>query len=138
MTSTRKDKSNKARRSDLVHRQKRRNKLETDHRGDDRSYSLEGLRLGQLLSQLQALQAVQGLQQIKPRGKHEKGKYEFSTNPAEQSSHRQWLMFKADWLEALLEDTLDELEALDAFDADAKANQDDPGKEDAGPSVGDS
>lgn len=65
-----------------------------------------------LLNQLQALQAVQGLQELKPKGRGKKYRFDIPEDPKERASKRRWLTFKADWLEAILEDTLDELEAL--------------------------
>ena len=79
--------------------------------------SLEGLRLGALLRQLEALQAVQGLQELKPVPGGPPRRLSISDDPAERARHRQWLRFKADWLEALLESTLKELEQMEAFEA---------------------
>jgi hypothetical protein len=89
--------------------------------------SLEGLRLGALLRQLEALQALQGLQELKP-GAATPRRLKISDDPAERARHRQWLRFKADWLEALLESTLEELEALEAYETPAE-----PKPEGAGP-----
>jgi hypothetical protein len=65
---------------------------------------------------MQALQAVQGLQELKPKGKGTKYRFDIPEDPKERASKRRWLMFKADWLEALLEDALDELEAIDRYE----------------------
>lgn len=77
---------------------------------------MEGLRLGTLLNQLQALQAIQGLQELVPKGKGKKRRFTFSEDQEERARQRQWLTFKADWLEALLEDTVDELEVLNQYE----------------------
>lgn len=95
--------------------QKKRKGLEEKKRTDKTGYSLENLRLITLLNQMQALQAVQGLQELKPKDKGKKHRFDIPEDPQERASKRRWLMFKADWLEALLEDTIDELEALDNY-----------------------
>ena len=84
-------------------------------------YSLEGLRLSGLLQQLQALQAVQGLVELRPKGKGTKNRFEIPEDPKERAAQRQWLQFKADWLEALLEDAIEELTALEKAEASSKA-----------------
>jgi hypothetical protein len=99
--------------------------------GDRRSYSLEGLRLVNLLRQVQSLQAVQGLAELRPREKGTKYRFEFPEDGRERSAQRQWLLFKADWLESLLEDTLDELLAMDEFESRRKRG-DNPGDPGAG------
>ena len=124
MGTPKKHKSLDEQRANLLQMQQKRNKLQTDKRGDSRNYSLEGLRLGSLLSQLQALQAVQGLQELRPKGQTKEARYDFSEDPKERASQRQWLMFKADWLEALLEDTLGTLEALDAYENESQPERD--------------
>jgi hypothetical protein len=87
---------------------------------DERRHSLEGLRLGALLRQLEALQALQGLQELKPK-RPDEAPAPIPADPAERARHRQWLRFKADWLEALLESTLRELEALESAEGAADA-----------------
>ncbi|MEK6675824.1 MAG: hypothetical protein AABZ47_09240 [Planctomycetota bacterium] len=111
------------RRSVLTNLQRTRAKKEADRRDDGRNYSMEGLRLGSLLAQLQAVQAVQGLSELKPKGRNKKNRFTFSDDAKERVSQRQWLLFKADWLEALLEDTLAELEALDLFEKQLESNK---------------
>lgn len=96
--------------------QKKRKGLEEKKRNDKTGYSLENLRLITLLNQMQALQAVQGFQELKPRDKGKKHRFDIPEDLKERASKRRWLMFKADWLEALLEDTIDELEALDNYE----------------------
>ncbi len=90
--------------------------MEDEKRADDKGYTMEGLRLGTLLRQLQALQAIQGLQEIVPKGDRKKQRFTFSENPEERARQRQWLQFKADWLEALLNNTISELEALNKYE----------------------
>jgi len=109
-------------RSDLLQLQKKRYAIEAKKRKDGRGYSLEGLRLGSLLNQLSALQAVQGLQELKPnKERGQKRRFTIPEDPKERSLQRRWLMFKADWLQALLEDTIDELEALNQYEASVDA-----------------
>ena len=103
-------------RSNLRQLQKRRNSADQKKRDEGKGYSLENLKLTNLLNQLQALQAVQGLQELRPKGKGKKYRFEIPRDEKERASMRRWLMFKADWLEALLEDALDELEALQGYD----------------------
>ncbi len=79
--------------------------------GETLNYSMRGLRLTSLLRQLQALQAVQGLQEVTPKAKG-KTRFKIPDDPVERATLRQWLAFKADWLEALLEETIQELETL--------------------------
>jgi hypothetical protein len=93
--------------------------------------SLEGLRLGALLRQLEALQAVQGLEELKPTTAGDRRRLKIPDDPAERARQRQWLRFKADWLEALLDSTLRDLEAMDAFESTA---QNGSGSAGAGPS----
>lgn len=76
--------------------------------------SLEGLRLGALLRQMEALQALQGLQELNPVSDGGPP-FKISEDPEERERQGQWLKFKADWLEALLESTLGDLERLEAF-----------------------
>jgi hypothetical protein len=78
---------------------------------------MEGLRLGALLRQLEALQALQGLQELKPSPGEPERRLKISDDPAERARQRQWLRFKADWLEALLESTLKDLEDIEAAEA---------------------
>lgn len=59
------------------------------------------------------MQAVQGLQELRPKGKGKTSRFDIPEDPKERAAKERWLMFKADWLEALLEDTLDELQALE-------------------------
>jgi len=96
--------------------QQARKSIEGQKRGDSKGYSMEGMRLVALLNQLQALQAVQGLQELAPDRKNSARRFKFSDSADERKSQRQWLMFKADWLESLLEDTVSELEALNEFE----------------------
>jgi hypothetical protein len=98
-------------------------RLEADD--DPRSYSLEGLRLAGLLRQMQSLQAVQGLAELRPKEKGTKRRFVFSEDARERAAQRQWLLFKADWLESLLEDAVDELLALNDFESKGK-RQDGP------------
>jgi hypothetical protein len=93
--------------------------------------SLEGLRLGALLRQLEALQAVQGLEELKPTQDGDRRRLKIADDPGERARQRQWLRFKADWLEALLDSTLRDLEAMDAFES---TGQNGAGGTDAGPS----
>ena len=118
MGSTKDNDRDAARRTRLTQLREKHKDLQHGQRTDERGFSLEGLRLGSLLSQLQALQAVKGLQELRPKPK-DKGvpRYEFSEDKRERASQKQWLMFKADWLEALLEDTITELDALEKFEA---------------------
>jgi len=102
--------------SNLHELQKRRKALEDKRRSDKRGYTMEGLRLTSLINQLQALQAIQGLQELTPKGNTKKNRFKFSENDEERDRQRQWLTFKADWLQALLEDTVSELEALNQFE----------------------
>ncbi len=101
---------------DLGKLKKRRKILEDSKRDDSKGYTMEGLRLGTLLKQLQALQAIEGLQELAPKDRGKKSRYEFSENQEERGRQRQWLTFKADWLQALLEDTVSELEALNKYE----------------------
>jgi hypothetical protein len=90
-------------------------------RGKEQRQSLEGLRLATLMKQMQALQAIQGLQELAPKGEAQGRRYQPSTDPEERARQRQWLEFKADWLQAVLEDTVSELEALDRFETELNA-----------------
>ena len=102
---------------------KRRENAERGRRSEQRQ-SLEGLRLAALLKQMQALQAIQGLQELAPRKSPNEARFQFSPDPEERARQRQWLEYKADWLQAVLEDTVAELEAMDRFDADlAQVNE---------------
>jgi hypothetical protein len=94
----------------------RREANEKGRRGEQR-YSLEGLRLAGLLKQMQALQAIQGLQELAPRKPGTPARLSISPDPDERARQRQWLEFKADWLQAMLEDALGEIEMLDRFKA---------------------
>jgi len=96
----------------LIELQKKRRKFEDakPHR-----QSLEGLRLGSVLRQMEALQALQGLQELNPAASEKKHRLKISADPEERERQKQWLRFKADWLEALLESTLSDLEKLEAF-----------------------
>ena len=69
-----------------------------------------------VLNQLQALQAIQGIQELLPTEKSIRNRLNISEDVRERAQQRQWLMFKADWLESLLEDTVREIEALDAYE----------------------
>jgi hypothetical protein len=99
---------------------KKREENEKGRRGEHR-YSLEGLRLAGLLKQMQALQAIQGLQELAPRKPGTPVRFAISPDREERARQRQWLEFKADWLQAMLEDSLAEIEALDRFEAELKA-----------------
>ena len=107
----------------------RRHGSDVVRRGGDRGYSLEGLRLVTLLNQLQALQAVQGLAEFKPKDRARNRRFQFSEDRAERAAQEQWLTLKADWLEALLEDTLDEIEALLEFEERLEAAPEERGEE---------
>ena len=85
-------------------------------RGAEQRQSLEGLRFSSLMKQMQALQAIQGLQELAPGNPGEKRRLVFSDDPQERAHQRQWLEFKADWLQAVLADTIDEIEKLDEFE----------------------
>jgi hypothetical protein len=124
MSRPRKKRSADEYRDALRQLQKSRTKTQLEFTKDRQSYSLEGLRLVGLLRQVQSLQALQGLAELRPREKGAKLRFEFSKDRKERGAHRQWLLFKADWLEALLEDTVDELSALDAFEARHKGEDD--------------
>lgn len=102
--------------SNLVQFQKERKAIEAKKRKDDRGYSLEGLRLASLINQMQAFQAIQGLQELTPKEKGRRPRFTIPEDPKERARQREWLTFKADWLEALLEDTVRELEALDEYE----------------------
>jgi hypothetical protein len=99
---------------------KRRDASERAHAGEARR-SLEGLRFAALMKQMQALQAIQGLQELAPRKTPEGGRLEISTDPAERERQRQWLEFKADWLQSMLDATLNELDRLYRFEAETSA-----------------
>lgn len=99
---------------------KKREENEKGRRGEQR-YSLEGLRLAGLLKQMQALQAIQGLQELAPRKPGTPVRFAISPDREERARQKQWLEFKADWLQAMLEDTLAEIETLDRFEAELKA-----------------
>jgi hypothetical protein len=96
--------------------QERRTNDEQAARGDERNYSLVGLRLVTVLNQLQALQAIQGIQELLPKEKSVRQRLKIPEDAKERAQQRQWLMFKADWLESLLEDSIREIEALDAYE----------------------
>lgn len=100
-----------------------------EKRGDGRGYSLEGMRFATLLNQLQALQALQGLGELSTDDNAPDKRLEFSEDATERANQYQWLTFKADWLESLLEDTIDKLEALVAYEQqhNASASEDDEG-----------
>ncbi len=98
---------------------KKREENEKGRRGEQR-YSLEGLRLAGLLKQMQALQAIQGLQELAPRKPGTPVRFAISPDREERARQKQWLEFKADWLQAMLEDTLAEIETLDRFEAELK------------------
>jgi len=116
--------------SKLHELQKKRKTLEDNKRNDKRGYTMEGLRLTSLINQLQALQAIQGLQELTPKGNTKKNRFKFSEKKDERERQRQWLTFKADWLEALLEDTVSELEALNQFEGlDINENEIEKSKE---------
>ena len=100
---------------------KKREENEKGRRGEQR-YSLEGLRLAGLLKQMQALQAVQGLQELAPRKPGTPVRFSISPDREERARQKQWLEFKADWLQAMLEDSLAEIEALDRFERELKAD----------------
>jgi hypothetical protein len=114
------------RRERLRNRQQARRDLEPSQARQ----SLEGLRLGALLRQLEALQAVQGLEELKPTAEGDRRRLKISDDPGERARQRQWLRFKADWLEALLDSTLRDLEAMDAFESTGQIGA---GGTDAGP-----
>jgi hypothetical protein len=105
-------------RQKLIELQKKRRTFEDSkpHR-----QSLEGLRLGSVLRQMEALQALQGLQELNPEAHQGARSLKIPADPEERERQKQWLRFKADWLEALLESTLGDLERLEAF------NEGDPG-----------
>ena len=94
---------------------KRREKSEHARHVQQRQ-SLEGLRLSALMKQMQALQAIQGFQELAPHSKGTDTRHEIATNKEERARQRQWLEYKADWLQALLEDTLTQLEGMDHFE----------------------
>ncbi|MDP3939697.1 MAG: hypothetical protein Q8R92_16395 [Deltaproteobacteria bacterium] len=96
---------------------KRREKSEHERHVQQRQ-SLEGLRLSALMKQMQALQAIQGFQELAPHAKGSDTRHEIATNKEERARQRQWLEYKADWMQALLEDTLTQLEAMDQFEVD--------------------
>jgi len=117
---------------------KKREENEKGRHGEQR-YSLEGLRLAGLLKQMQALQAVQGLQELAPRKPGSPVRFAISPDREERGRQRQWLEFKGDWLQAMLEDTLTEIEALDRFEAElttssgnGRAPSGDPGSNGSG------
>lgn len=95
---------------------KARKAVEDRQRGDGAGYTMEGLRLVTVLNQLQALQAIQGLQELTPKKSNRASRYEISRDKDERDRQRQWLTFKADWLETLLEDTVSELEAINRYE----------------------
>src|SRR5262249_57731486 len=100
--------------------QARRSDSEKKQRADGRNYSLTGLRLTTVLNQLQALQAIQGMQELMPKDRAAQRRWKVSEDPKERAQLRQWLTFKADWLESLLEDTVREIEFLDAQQRECK------------------
>jgi hypothetical protein len=102
-------------RESLAKLQKNKAAIQHRLRDDDRSYSLEGLRLAGLLQQMQSLQALQGLAELRPSEK-KTHRYHFPADSNEREKKRQWLLFKSDWLEALLEETLHELQSLTEFE----------------------
>ena len=53
--------------------------------------------------------------ELVPRDEIVKRRHQIPADAKERAHQRQWLMFKADWLEALLEDTVHEIEALDQY-----------------------
>jgi hypothetical protein len=93
-----------------------RAKAEDKRRSDGRNYSLSGMKLVTVLNQLQALQAIQGIQELLPKDEAAKSRYKIPEDSQERARQREWLMFKADWLEAILEDTVHEIEAIDAWE----------------------
>jgi hypothetical protein len=124
--SSKKHRTAEERREALEALQERKCADEVRRRDDDRSFSLEGLRFTALLSQLQALQAIQGLTEFKPRGRGGP-RFEVPEDPKERGKQRQWLQFKADWLEAMLEDTLDALSVMDGCeDAESVTQGEEP------------
>jgi hypothetical protein len=96
----------------LIELQKKRRKIEGSK---PRRQSLEGLRLGSVLRQMEALQALQGLQELNPAVPEGGRSVKIPADPEERERQKQWLRFKADWLEALLEHTLADLEKFEAF-----------------------
>jgi hypothetical protein len=104
------------RRSQFQRLVQRREKAEHD-RGLHQRQSLEGLRLAALMKQMQALQAIQGFQELTPQQRDSGDRSQIPTNREERARQRQWLEYKADWLQAMLEDALTQLEALDRFEA---------------------
>lgn len=113
-------------RDKLMDLEKRLQRSSARRRDDERNYSLEGLRLVNVLKQVQALQAVEGLAAFRPN-KDRNRRFQFSEDPVERMRQRQWLAFKADWLAALLDDACSEIEALDAFEeTHGSASQLDP------------
>jgi len=92
-------------------------------RGREQRQSLEGLRLAALMKQMQALQAIQGLQELAPKKGGQQGRLQIAADPEERARQRQWLEYKADWLQAVLEDTVAELESMDRFEADLASMQ---------------
>jgi hypothetical protein len=101
---------------------KRREKAEHD-RGMLQRQSLEGLRLSALMKQMQALQAIQGFQELTPPAKGSDTRYEIATNKEERARQRQWLEYKADWLQAMLEDALTQIDGLDRFEEELPEGQ---------------
>ena len=87
--------------------------------GLEQRRSLEGLRFGALMKQMQALQAIQGLQELAPRKTPKGGRFEIAADPEERARQRQWLEFKADWLQSMLDATLDEIDRLYRFETEA-------------------
>lgn len=109
-------------------------------RGGQQRQSLEGLRLAALMKQMQALQAIQGFQELAPQNRDSGDRTQIPTNREERARQRQWLEYKADWLQAMLEDALTQLEALDRFEADLPRDEGTveqlPGESDLLPSKG--
>lgn len=110
------------RRSQFQRLVQRREKSEHD-RGLQQRQSLEGLRLAALMKQMQALQAIQGFQELTPQQRDSGDRSQIPTNREERARQRQWLEYKADWLQAMLEDALTQLEALDRFEAGLPEDQ---------------
>ena len=84
--------------------------------GESAPYTARTVRLAAMISQMQALQAVQGMAELRPKDKIKGRRFEIPEDARERAEQRSWLMFKADWLEAILEETIDQLDLIDQYD----------------------
>ena len=132
--SKKKTTSPKVRRERLRALEAAKKSVVAEKRGDGRGYSLEGMRFATLLNQLQALQALQGLGELSTDDNAPEKRHEFSEDATERANQYQWLTFKADWLESLLEDTIDKLEALVAYEQEHNASASEENERPSGPS----